>query len=194
MGARISVIAVALGSLLGSCKLPPPPGELVGHFRIAGTMGADSCGPGLGANHSITFEVEMRDDEGTGYWLYGDRKPSPGTLDGEGNFVFQRRGGWTLIEPRPDLGYGGCRVAQLETIDGHVTRDASGADAGDSDALTGSNTIDVVPVQGDDCSKALAAQGGPFLALPCRVQYALSGTRIDVEETPSNLDADSGSR
>lgn len=194
MAIRTSLVALAVGGLCGACDPPPPPGELVGRYRIDGTVRADSCGPGLGARRTIAFTVEVREDDGTGYWLFGDREPRPGRLDDDGNFSFEQRGGWTLVEPRPDVGYGGCRVAQLETIDGRLGRLGAGADAGDDSALSGTNTIDVVPLQGDDCSPALGAQGGPFLALPCRVQYELSGTRVRVESSTPEFDADSGSR
>lgn len=179
--------------ILGGCDTPPPPGELVGRYRVSGALEADSCGPGLGANRSIAFDVELREDDASGYWLFGDRAPSPGTLDDEGNFLFQQRGGWTLIDPRPELGYAGCHVTQLETIDGKIERDPLALTA-DDDALTGSNTIDVVPVRGDDCSPALASQGGPFFALPCRIEYEISGVWIGVEATLPDFDGDAGSR
>ena len=50
--------------------------------------------------------------------------------------------------------------------------------------LTGSQTTEIVPLTGSDCTPAVAALGGPFLSLPCRVEYVLSGDgiAINVEE------------
>lgn len=179
--------------------MPPPPGDLVGRYQITGTMDTDSCGPGFGANRSVRFDAELRRDDDTAFWIFGDLDPTTGTLDDNGAFLFQRQGGWTLVDAKPEIGYAGCRVGQLETIQGAVLRsaladdaDAGAEDAGEGDAsddeidieiaqpaLTGRNTIDIVPLTGDDCSPALSTQGGPFLALPCRVAYQLTGTLSD---------------
>lgn len=47
--------------------------------------------------------------------------------------------------------------------------------------LTGSQTTDIAPLAGSDCTPAVAALGGPFLSLPCRVEYVLSGEGFGVE-------------
>jgi hypothetical protein len=44
--------------------------------------------------------------------------------------------------------------------------------------LTGSQSTDITPLTGSDCRPAVAALGGPFLALPCRVEYVLTGNGI----------------
>lgn len=48
-------------------------------------------------------------------------------------------------------------------------------------ALTGSQTTEIVPIAGSNCTPAVAALGGPFLSLPCRVEYVLNGTGIASE-------------
>jgi len=174
-----------LSLALAACDAPPPPGELVGQYKIVGSLASDTCGPGLGATQALSFDVQLRDDEGVGYWVFADREPAPGTLDATGKFSFEQRGGWTLVNPNPQLGYNGCRVAQIETIYGTVDLpqgDAGVSDGGVSQALgglIGSNTIDVIPIPGDDCTPALAAQGGPLTTLPCRVTYTITGTRLN---------------
>ncbi len=176
--------------LLGACETPPPPGELVGRYRITGTMATDSCGPGLGATRALTFTAELRDDEGVGYWLFGDQEATPGTLDSAGAFSFQQQGGWTLVNPVPERGYAGCRVAQVETIDGKIVIAGSAEDADVTIAdLSGAHTIDIVPLTGDDCSPALSTYGGPWLSLPCRVSYTLKGARLDVVDVTDDIDA-----
>lgn len=37
---------------------------------------------------------------------------------------------------------------------------------------------EIEPIAGSDCSPALSVSGGAFLALPCRVEYVLSGDEI----------------
>jgi len=46
--------------------------------------------------------------------------------------------------------------------------------------LTGSQITEIIPLTGSDCTPAVAALGGPFLALPCRVEYVLSGEGIAI--------------
>jgi hypothetical protein len=46
--------------------------------------------------------------------------------------------------------------------------------------LTGSQTTEIVPLTGSDCLPAVAAHNGPFLSLPCRVAYVLSGTGVAI--------------
>ncbi len=44
--------------------------------------------------------------------------------------------------------------------------------------LSGSQTTEITPLAGSDCTPAVVALGGSFLALPCRVAYVLSGDGI----------------
>lgn len=184
MRARESVTGLFVVGCLAACETPPPPGELVGRYSVTGTVESDSCGPGLGANRAVAFTAELRDDSGTGYWIFADLRPTPGSLDEDGSFFFQQQAAWTLVSPRPGSSYTGCRVTQVETIDGKIARDDSDAGVDNTAAgigLTASNTIDLVPLAGDDCSPGLATQGGPLMALPCRVEYQLVGVPLDAE-------------
>ncbi len=64
------------------------------------------------------------------------------------------------------------------------TDEESEADAGPEPilfTLTGSQTTEITPLTGSDCTPAVAALGGPFLALPCRAEYVLSGEGVGVE-------------
>jgi len=47
--------------------------------------------------------------------------------------------------------------------------------------MTGSQVTEIVPLTGSDCRPAVAALGGPFLSLPCRVEYVLTGDGLAVE-------------
>jgi hypothetical protein len=76
------------------------------------------------------------------------------------------------------------------------TEDAGVEDAGVEDAgtdeeadagieptlftLTGSQTTEIEPLAGSDCTPAVAALGGPFLSLPCRVEYVLTGEGVSI--------------
>ena len=47
--------------------------------------------------------------------------------------------------------------------------------------ISGSQTTEIEPLAGADCTPAVAALGGPFLSLPCRVEYVLTGNGVAVE-------------
>jgi hypothetical protein len=64
------------------------------------------------------------------------------------------------------------------------TDEAAEPDAGPAPillTLTGAQTTEITPLTGSDCTPAVAALGGPFLSLPCRVEYVLTGEGIGVE-------------
>ena len=44
--------------------------------------------------------------------------------------------------------------------------------------MSGSQITEIVPLAGADCTPAVTALGGPFLALPCRVEYVLTGSGV----------------
>jgi hypothetical protein len=86
-----------------------------------------------------------------------------------------------------------CRLLIDESISGTMLRvsDEDGAEkssakagerGGDSGAddpgsdLIGENEISIRVGAGSGCNRVLSAQGGPFLALPCRAHYDLTGT------------------
>jgi hypothetical protein len=120
-------------------------------------------------------------------------------IEKDDTYTFQTSQSWMVIEPDRFRGYVGCSVTQRDVftfevevpeieagLDGGVEEDAGvDGDAGVDVAsdptlvlLTGSQTTEIVPLSGADCTPAVAALGGPFLSLPCRVEYVLNGSGI----------------
>lgn len=185
---------LALAPTLG-CKEPPPPGEAVGTFLIAGTLTENTCGAGFVVETPISFRAEVRREAGTAYWrMDGDRVRVPGTIDGSGSFHFRSDAlveGWAADEVN---GIPACRFTQLETIDGVLARggpsaadasaiggDDAGVGAGAASSFEATNVITIGVAAGYDCSLALESSGigGQFPALPCRATYTLSGRRVE---------------
>jgi hypothetical protein len=205
-------------ALVSACAMPEPPGELVGAYRIEGTLLENTCGStAVPAADPLRFDVELRSDGDTGLWV---RVPPPrsGRLDDDGAFRFELQSSFaTRSEPNepaetltemqiealadPD-GYQRldqpaaqrCRLLVTELIHGTVLHDgrnddgatpfrdepdAPADDADDEVDLVGENEISIRAAPGTDCSLVLEAQGGPFLALPCRIDYALEGQLIE---------------
>ena len=170
-----------------------PPGEPVGSFEATGLMVEQSCGAAIPAPDPLDLTFDLRAEAGgRAYWRrHGGQMFAGVHKDGEYTFTVSQS--WMVVEPDRFRGYVGCSVTQRDTftfvVDEVETRAEEeeamlGADAGVEPALltlSGSQTTEIAPLSGADCTPAVAALGGPFLSLPCRVEYVLTGSGISVE-------------
>ncbi|MGB5266669.1 MAG: hypothetical protein WBN30_08790 [Polyangiales bacterium] len=179
-----------------------PPGELVGSFQALGLMVEQSCGAAVPAPDPLDLKFDLRSESnGRAYWRLWGGATFAG-LEKNDTYTFQTSQSWMVIEPDRFRGYVGCSVTQRDVftfevsvpevepdLDAGVEEDA-GVDAGAEDQgwidptlvlITGSQTTEIVPLSGADCTPAVAALGGPFLSLPCRVEYVLSGNGVASE-------------
>lgn len=188
---------------------PDSAGDLVGVYMINGALVTNTCGQmALPAVNPLKFEVEIRQDDRVGYWQTDKQPQRAGELDDDGAFMFigeqtslvssmrgareLEPGDFVSLTPDFDLKTTNCAMRVKETIEGSVVRRVVLVDGGEpqvEDAnpsskhdLTGDNTIEVSATPDSDCSKSLAAYGGPFSNLPCMAHYVLSG---DLELTKS---------
>jgi hypothetical protein len=159
-------------------------------------MVEQSCGSAVPAPDPLELTFDLRSEPpGRAYYL---RRNGPlfAGVEKDGEYQFKVSQSWTVIEPDRFRGYPGCSVTQqdvfsfeVDTVDAGMEGDAGVGDSSDADAggdpalmtLSGSQTTDIVPLTGSDCTPAVAAAGGPFLALPCRVEYVLTGSGVAVE-------------
>ena len=178
-----------------------PPGELVGSFQALGLMVEQSCGTAVPAPDPLDLKFDLRSESnGRAYWRLWGGAMFAG-LEQNDTYTFQTSQSWMVIEPDRFRGYVGCSVTQRDVFtfevsvpdvepspdagvedDAGVDGDAGAADESGIDPtlvlITGSQTTEIVPLTGADCTPAVAALGGPFLSLPCRVEYVLSGNGI----------------
>lgn len=195
-------VLLALGAppvllLSTACKPPAAPGTAVGTFTIDGRLSENTCGQGFSPPVSVRFQAELRRSGTSAYWKMGDAPRAQGTIDADGDFVFnvqQQIDGWAAD---PANGIPACRFVQTETIAGNVAglgpeQDAGASDVGVGDAgfgdgadagavvhvMSATNTIEVAVVPGFDCSLALVSTGagGQFPSLPCHAAYEFAGT------------------
>ena len=176
-----------------------PPGELVGSFQALGLMVEQSCGAAVPAPDPLDLKFDLRSESnGRAYWRLWGGAMFAG-LEKNDTYTFQTSQSWMVIEPDRFRGYVGCSVTQRDVFTFEVSvpevepgldagvEDDAGVDAGGDDEgwidptlvlITGSQTTEIVPLSGADCTPAVAALGGPFLSLPCRVEYVLSGNGV----------------
>jgi hypothetical protein len=169
-----------------------PPGEPVGAFDATGLMVEQSCGEVIPAPDPLDLTFELRAESGgRAYWRRQGGSMFAGVFNNDGRYTFTVSQSWMVIEPDRYRGFVGCSVTQRDTftflveeIETSVDKEDSGPDAGVDPALlslSGSQTTEITPLSGADCTPAVAALGGPFLSLPCRVEYVLTGSGIAVE-------------
>jgi hypothetical protein len=188
-----------------------PPGDPVGTFKAVGLLVEQSCGAAIPAPDPLDLDFELRSEStGRAYWQRTGGALFAG-VERDGEYTFQVSQSWMVVEPDRFRGFVGCSVTQrdiftfvVDTLEVELESDAGVADAGVADAgvddggvdeeseadagvepvlltLTGSQITEIVPLTGSDCTPAVAALGGPFLSLPCRVEYVLSGNGISTD-------------
>lgn len=177
-----------------------PPGEPVGTFEAIGLMVEQSCGTAIPAPDPLDLQFDLRAEEGgRAYWRQVGGPIYAGVYKDD-EYTFTVSQSWMVVEPDRYRGYIGCSVTQRDVftflVDPISAEEAAAdaADAGvedeaDADAgidttvmgLTGSQFTEIVPLTGSDCTPAVAALGGPFLSLPCRVEYVLTGSGVSVD-------------
>ncbi len=179
-----------------------PPGEPVGSFEATGLMVEQSCGTAIPAPDPLDLQFDLRAEEGgRAYWrqLGG---PIYAGVYRDDEYTFTVSQSWMVVEPDRFKGYLGCSVTQRDVFTflvdpisaGEAATSADETDAGvgdevDGDAgvdpasmgLTGTQFTEIVPLTGSDCTPAVAALGGPFLSLPCRIEYVLTGSGVSIE-------------
>lgn len=169
------------------------PGDPVGTFEASGLMIEQSCGSAVPAPDPIDLRFDLRSEEGgRAYWRQ-QGGPIFAGVQHDGEYTFTVSQSWMVIEPDRFRGYVGCSVTQrdiftfvVEEIEGEENDEMIEVD-GDAGVepvlltLTGSQSTEIDPLSGADCTPAVAALGGPFLSLPCRVEYVLNGSGISGE-------------
>ncbi len=148
-------------------------GELVGEFEVGGALVEQTCGDAMDGSDRIEIEFALSTDADATGRAYMDSSGSVfvGTVDYD-EYEFQVSQSWTVSQS--STGYEGCYVTQhdvfyvlVETPDDATAR-----------TISGYQMTEIEPIAGSDCSSALSVSGGAFLALPCRVEYVLSGDEI----------------
>jgi hypothetical protein len=198
------VLSVASAPLLAlsACNQGTSAGTLVGRYAVHAVLVENTCGSGLPAQGTLDFQVELREQDGVGYWSPAKGSRNSGSLSEAGTFRFSasrttvitqsmpaqlQPGDFVSLDPDRDLKQQrGCAVTTDETIsgnlqrwrktDGSVTASALAADASSTDDLSAEHAISVAPSSGSDCDPALAAYGGKYNALPCKARYQMRGS------------------
>lgn len=204
-GTRLGVALSTGGMLvLGACQGGSSPGTLIGTYAVRGVLVENTCGQtGLPTVNPLEFSLELREDQGVGYWIPTKNNRNSGIVNADGSFTFTTSQTQVLgqssatqnLQPSDfaanspdsnfDLRQTTCAVTVTERITGNLARwisltgstAAGGAGSAGVDMdLTGRDEIAVAPSAGSSCNAALTAFGGAYSALPCGASYVLRGT------------------
>ena len=167
----------ALASVGCSGKDPYRPGESIGVFHVSGKLIATSCGA---TPDPWAFDVRLRHDATTLYWVQGDA-PVSGLLDATAKAVLTSSA--TLTPRAATANVAGCTMARTDTVElvlAPVTSPVTVTTATEvttATSFTGSLKYHFAASEGSLCEDQLSDNGGQYARLPCDVQYELAGTR-----------------
>jgi hypothetical protein len=166
--------------------MPKPPGELVGVYSIEGALTQNECGDdALPAANPLLFDVELREEDGTGYWLQGMPPAWPGTLTEDGVFRFELEQLYPVdpnarVQPDPfsamdpealaDPSYyenldqqrqgAPCELHIVESVGGTVLRTRATDEAGDGADEADDEAMMTPDLIGDNAIDVSAVPGG----------------------------------
>jgi hypothetical protein len=171
-------LALATVASVGcSGKDPYRPGESIGVFHVSGKLVASSCGA---TPDPWAFDVRLRHDATTLYWVQGDA-PVSALLDATAKAVLTSSA--TLTARAATANAVGCTMARTDTVElvlapvsTPVTVTAS-TEVTSATSFTGSLKYHFAASEGSLCDDQLADNGGQYAQLPCDVQYELAGAR-----------------
>jgi hypothetical protein len=164
------VIAIFTGACVPENSLP---GTSEGTFSVAGTLGTNSCGSGVGASNPWDFTVELSEDDSTLYLAQSDGSDEiSGTLSSTSATLTSTV---TSNVDGSDAGAGTCDLTQVTTYALKLSSASSPS------SFTGSATYTYSVATGlstsANCTDQLASSGGEYSTLPCTITYSLTGTR-----------------
>ncbi len=172
-------ILVLISFALIGCDQGDLPGDAVGTYRVAARLEENGCGPSTPASVSAEFDVEIRREGETGFWIPQGQPPVTGVLDDRGIFLFQVAARLVVREEDPVLGLAACVLDRIDEVRGTVTvADEADASAAPDGRLLGEQTLSVAAASGADCSDRIGLAEGQFLGLPCQIRYALEGDEL----------------
>ncbi len=165
----VLLCAAALAASV-SCAQSPLPGTQLGTYAVAATLGANSCGSGLGAPSPWKFDVQMSEESSTLYFSYLDGSP-PLSSALSSNSATLTATESANVDGTADSGAGPCSMTRNDTLKVDL------APASPPPTFTGTLEYDFEVAVGADCTDQLTANGGSYDVLPCSMTYSLTGTR-----------------
>jgi len=172
----VTLAGCATVVLAASCDpVSTLPGTMLGTYNVTGTLGANTCGSGLGAPSPWTFTVQMSEDGTMLYWEPSTGAELSSTMTS--STAVSITSTVTANVDATDAGEGPCDLTEATAI--ALTFEAATAPAPPSSftgTITYSFSTNTAVSSTSDCTDQLSASGGSYDTLPCTATYSISGT------------------
>ena len=163
-------------------KDPHAPGDPVGRYQLSANVdAASSCAEAAAAApRPWTFEVTLRKDGHTAFWITSDT-PVVGTVDDKGALAFHASNRLQIRPADKAKELGPCVVVRNDDFSGTLAGPPS-TEAGVA-AFTGTLKYSYAVEEGADC-RDLVGPAGPdrkspmFTTMPCDVHFAVAAKRV----------------
>jgi hypothetical protein len=174
MRRSFSVLLVSFAATACMGKDPTNPGVEVGTFHVKANLTSSTCGA---PPNPWEFDVRINRDGSTLYWIQG-QLPISGQVDRMARTKLDTSVTSELRPANAAKKLAACEVTRKDSLDVLLaTEDAKPAiDPEDVHSFEGQLRYDFAPTDGSQCDDQVKASGGDYDALPCTVQYNVSGT------------------
>ncbi|MFO0741220.1 MAG: hypothetical protein U0270_35305 [Labilithrix sp.] len=154
-------------------KDPTNPGVEVGTFHVKASLTASTCGQ---PPNPWEFDVRINRDGSTLYWIQG-QAPVAGEVDRTARTKLDTTVTSQIRPANTAKKLAACEIMRKDTLDVLLaTADQKPAvDPADVNTFAGQLRYEFAPTDGSQCDDQLTASGGGYDALPCLVQYDLTG-------------------
>jgi hypothetical protein len=173
---RCTVLAISVVLSLGACsgKDPTRPGESIGVFAVSGKLVSSTCGA---TPDPWKFDVRLRHEERTLYWVQGDA-PISGQVDPQARAVLTSSDVRQMRAADAKSKTPACNMSRTDALDlvlAPVVKPVT--DVAGVTSFKGTLTYRFAATEGSSCEDQLADSGGDFAAIPCDVSYEIDGLR-----------------
>lgn len=178
IGARLVSLAVGASVTLAawgcSGKDATRPGESIGVFHVSGKLVSTTCGK---TPDPWAFDVRLRHDKATLYWVQGDA-PVSGPIDAAARATLKATAVSTVRAANEKTKTAACTMSRTDDVEVVLAPYvAQSADPGGTTSFKGTLAYRFDVMEGSQCEDQLAESGGDFAALPCSVSYEITGAR-----------------
>jgi hypothetical protein len=166
---RWALVLSLLSVLPGLVSCTNLPGTTYGTYGVTGTLGSNTCGPGIAAPDPWEFSVLLSKAGATLYWSWMDGSPllsGPVNVSGSATLTAYEIDN---VDTRDGGVQGPCDLQRNDQINLTLAEGTPPASFEGTVSYTFSVQV------GANCKDQLAPSGGMYSQLPCGVSYALSG-------------------
>ena len=168
----LGVAAIAAGSGC-SGKDPYRPGDSIGVFHVTSKLVSSSCGT---APDPWEFDVRLRHDKSTLYWVQGDA-PISAVVDAAAHATMKATATQTVRAADARAQMAACALERDDVVDLTLAPMAAPINLQPVTSFTGTLTYHFAPTEGSECEDQITASGGGYDTLPCDVSYTVTGAR-----------------